>query len=110
VLVQTRLPRDEVLVAALHADPARLAETERGRRAALRWPPFSAMAEVSGGAASAYVEQLAGRLGVEVRGPVDDRYLVRAGDHDQLADALADLTRPPSAVGKLRVAVDPLRL
>jgi primosomal protein N' (replication factor Y) len=110
VLVQTRLPRHDVLVAALHADPGRLAGVERARRQALRWPPFSAMAEVSGAAAPRYVEQLEGTLGVEVRGPVDDRYLLRADDHATLTGALASIERPPSSAGRLRVAVDPLRL
>ena len=44
---------------------------------------------------------------VEVLGPADGRYLVRAGDHQALCDALASTPRPP---GRLRVAVDPLRI
>ncbi len=44
---------------------------------------------------------------VEVFGPADGRYLVRAGDHQALCDALAATPRPP---GRLRVAVDPLRI
>ena len=37
----------------------------------------------------------------------DGSYLVRAGDVRTLCDALAATPRPP---GRLRVAVDPLRL
>lgn len=111
VLVQTRLPRHEVLLAALHADPGRWAEVERARRSELSWPPFAAMAEVSGASAGEFVARLGhpGALpsGVVVRGPLDGRYLVRAPEHRTLCDALASVERPP---GRLRVAVDPLRV
>jgi primosomal protein N' (replication factor Y) len=111
VLVQTRLPRHEVLLAALHADPGRWAEVEQARRAALGWPPFAALAEVSGAAGPEYLLRLGhpGALpeGVVVRGPLDGRYLVRAPDHRMLCDALAGVERPP---GRLRVAVDPPRV
>jgi len=111
LLVQTRLPRHEVLLAALHADPGRWSEVERTRRAELAWPPFAALAEVSGVAGAEYVARLGhpGALpdGLVVRGPLDGRYLVRAPDHRTLCDALAGVERPP---GRLRVAVDPLRV
>jgi primosomal protein N' (replication factor Y) len=107
LLVQTRLRRHEVLDAVLHADPGRLAATERARRAMLGFPPATALAAVSGLAAPAYVAQLEGMPGVELLGPADGRWLVRAGDHAALSDALASVTRPP---GRLRVEVDPLRV
>lgn len=110
VLVQTRLPQHPVIRAALHADPARLTESERERRAALRWPPYAAMAEVSGAAAQTYVGRLGSPLGVEVRGPDDGRWLLRAPDHRTLCDALAAVERPPSSAGRLRLVVDPLRV
>lgn len=107
LLLQTRLPRHEVVQAALLADPQRVADAERAKRAILRFPPVSALAHVSGKPAAAFVDGLAG-AGVEVLGPAaDDTYLVRAPDHETLCDALADVPRPP---GRLRVAVDPLRL
>jgi len=109
ILVQTRLPGHEVLDATVHADPSRFALVESARRAALRLPPETALAVVSGGAAPAFVDQLAG-LGVpmvEVLGPSDGRWLVRAPDHAVLGDALAAVGRPP---GRLRVEVDPRRL
>jgi primosomal protein N' (replication factor Y) len=52
LLVQTRVPRHEVLDAVLHADPSRLTGPERERRAALRFPPTTSLALVSGGHAS----------------------------------------------------------
>ena len=48
LLVQTFLPRHEVVQAALLADPGRLVEPERDRRRLLGLPPFAALAAVSG--------------------------------------------------------------
>jgi primosomal protein N' (replication factor Y) (superfamily II helicase) len=104
VMVQTRLPRHDALVAALHADPSRLAGPERERRAALAMPPTTAIAVVSGEAASAYVEGLSG---LDILGPdPSGQWLLRAPDHRVLCDALAAAPRP---AGRLRIEVDPLR-
>jgi primosomal protein N' (replication factor Y) len=104
LLLQTRLPKHEVVQAALMADPTRVSAAEAERRRPLRWPPFSAMAHVSGAPAAEYASAL---QGVQVMGPVDGTFLVRAPDHQALCDALAAVPRPP---GRLRVAVDPARL
>ena len=48
LLVQTFLPRHEVLQAVLHADPSRVAKVELSRREMLGLPPFAALAAVSG--------------------------------------------------------------
>jgi primosomal protein N' (replication factor Y) (superfamily II helicase) len=159
LLLQTRVPRHEVVQAVLQADPARVAAAEAERRALLRFPPAAALAEVSGPAAGAYIDALrASLLGapptlpadgkgssdgpqdlwsslaapepepdprgaapdpwaspersrpvtdVEILGPADGRWLVRAPDHETLCDALAEVARPQ---GRLRLAVDPLRV
>jgi primosomal protein N' (replication factor Y) len=107
LVVQTRLPRHEVLDAVLHADPERLSASERDRRRALRLPPYSAQALVSGAAAAAFVERLGTPAGVSVRGPSDERWLVQAADHATLCDALASVERP---AGRLRIEVDPHRI
>lgn len=107
LVVQTRIPTHPAIQAALHADPSRLADDERERRRALGYPPFAALASVSGPAAATFVASLGRPPGVEVLGPADGRWLVRATDHRVLADALAATTRPP---GRLRVEVDPLRV
>jgi primosomal protein N' (replication factor Y) len=104
LLVQTRLPEHEVIDAAVHADPSRLAVVERARRAALRLPPETALALVSGPGAAEFLEGLP--RSVEVLGPGDGRWLVRAPDHRLLADALAGAPRPSERV---RVEVDPRR-
>jgi primosomal protein N' (replication factor Y) len=107
LVLQTFVPRHEVVQAALHADPVRVARAERDRRELLRFPPATALAEVSGPAAPAYVDALGVPLGLEVIGPADGRWLVRAPDHPTLSDALAVVPRPP---GRVRVAVDPARV
>jgi primosomal protein N' (replication factor Y) len=107
VVVQTRVPDHEAVQAALHADPDLLVAAEQPRREALGFPPHRAVAEVGGPAAPALIEQLDLQLGLDVMGPDDGRWLVRAGDREELAAALEAAGRPP---GRLRVAVDPLRL
>ncbi len=107
LLVQTRLPRHEVLDAVLHADPGRLVAAELPRREMLHFPPVAVLASVSGAAAADFVAALQRPAGLDVMGPADDRWLLRAPDHAVLSDALAATTRPP---GRLRVEVDPLRV
>jgi len=107
LVLQTRLPKHEVIQAALHADPARVATAEAERRELLRFPPAAALAEVSGPTAEAFVQALGRPEGVEVLGPADGRWLLRAPDHQTLCDALAATPRPSR---RLRLAVDPPRV
>lgn len=107
VVLQTRLPRHEVVLAALHGDPTRVSEPEGRRRELLRFPPEAALAEISGPAADGFIAALGRPLGLEVLGPTDGRWLLRADDHGTLCDALAMTARPH---GRLRIAVDPLRI
>jgi primosomal protein N' (replication factor Y) (superfamily II helicase) len=104
VLVQTAVADHEVLAAALHADPGRLSKEESRRRKDLALPPFSAMAVVRGAGAGDWAKGLAGLECVELEA---ERFLVRAGDHTLLCDALAAAGRPPEGV---RVEVDPVRV
>ena len=107
VLVQTRLDSHEVIDAALHADPGRLVPVTRARRQELGFPPFRAMAEISGAAAPAFIDALGAPIHLTIDGPSDGRWLVRASDTETLADALATVPRPQ---GRLRIEVDPLRV
>ena len=107
VLVQTRTPEHPVLVAAHLADPGRLTASELPMRQTLGLPPTTAMAAISGPAAPAFVEALGFPDDIRVQGPIDDAWRVVAPDHARLSAALAAVERPP---GRLRIAVDPLRL
>lgn len=125
LLVQTRLPRHEVLQAALLADPARIVEPEWRQRQLLRFPPAAALARVTGDGAAEYAASLrsgsvsgpqggqiaaqnAGVGGVEVTGSESVGFLVRADDWTTLGRALTDAPRP--AKQRLRIEVDPPRL
>jgi primosomal protein N' (replication factor Y) len=107
VLVQTRRPDHEVVRAATLGDPGPLADLEAMRRRLLGFPPAATIASVGGEAAEEFVARLGHPLGVEVLGPEDDRWLLRAEERSVLLDALAAVERPP---GRLRLWVDPARL
>ena len=104
--IQTRLPDHEVLQATLLSDPSRLVEPETVRRQLLNLPPFSALAQISGAAAQAFITNLGHPKEVDVLGPRDGAWLVRAKTAEKLADVLAQVERPP---GRLRIEVGPLR-
>lgn len=111
IVVQTAVPDHEVVQSVLHADPGRWAEVELARRAALGLPPFRSVARVSGPAAAGFIasmvddDRATDAAAVEVLGPTNGAYLVRAGDRSALAAALARGVR----TGRVRVEVDPLR-
>jgi primosomal protein N' (replication factor Y) len=107
VLVQTRVPGHEVLVAGTQADPGLLAAVEIPVRRQLGLPPFGALASIRGPGAPAFADGLRDNAGLEVSGVDADRFLVRAEDHTTLADGLARVHRP---AGRLRIEVDPTDL
>ena len=115
LLLQTRVPGHEVVVAADRADPRVVVEAERPRRRALGFPPFGGLAELSGDPAA--VAHACGALAarapaVTVLGPIDDgrRALARAASFAELCDGLAlPEIDAAHAVGRLRVDVDPRR-
>jgi len=112
LLVQTRLPRHEVIEAAVRADPGLLAETERPRRKLLDLPPYSALARLTGDAPAlaAASAALRGGGGLGVSGSPDGAVLVRAANADRLAAALAAALAAGRPAGRLRAEVDPLRI
>jgi len=116
VLIQTRLPDHEVVQAALLGDPTRVSLAEAARRSLLRFPPDAALAAVSGQSAPAFIDNLrqliASQLtdvptAIEIMGPSDGVWLVRAPDHERLLAPLNETARP---AGRVRIAIDPLRL
>jgi primosomal protein N' (replication factor Y) len=114
LLLQTRLPEHEVVVAARTGDASVVADAERARRRVLGWPPFGGAAELIGDSAAvrAACDVLCTVASVTVLGPVDDgkRALVRAAAVGELCDALAlPAVDAAHGLGRLRVDVDPRR-
>jgi primosomal protein N' (replication factor Y) len=109
LVLQTRSPEHEVVQAALEGDPAAVAQAERARRQDFGFPPFGAIAEIGDQAGEAFVDALRSleAAGIEIRGPVDGSWQVRASDHRTLCDALAAVERP---AGRLRLSIDPPRI
>lgn len=107
VVVQTRQPEHEVVLAAGRGDPALVAVAERDRRRPLRLPPYGAQVSISGEGAAALIDSFGTVKGVQVRGPLDGRWLLRAESHTPILDRLAEIERPAARV---RIDVDPLRV
>ncbi|MET1002416.1 MAG: hypothetical protein ABWZ15_11445 [Acidimicrobiia bacterium] len=111
LLLQTRAPDHEVVRAVEAGRPELVIEAETGRRRALEYPPFGALAELTGDddalrAAAAVLRD----AGVRVLGPSDGHALAQAGEPDDLARALAEALPPARTHGRLRAAVDPPRV
>ena len=107
LLVQTFLPRHEVVRAALLADPGRLVEPERARRRLLGLPPFAALAAISRRRQRRRRRRPARAIdGIEVGGAAG-AYTARAATWEALGRAITSVPRPKGS--RLRVAVDPPR-
>jgi primosomal protein N' (replication factor Y) len=111
VLVQTRLPRHEVIEAAVRADPGLLADAERPRRQLLDLPPFASLARLTGDRPALAAAAAALRAaGIGVSSGVDGAdVLVRAPSSERMAAALAAALAAGRPAGRLRAEVDPLR-
>jgi len=116
LIVQTRQPDHEVVVALLKGQPGLVADVETARRRSLEFPPFGALAEISGDdtAVQAAIDELrrfdVAGTSVRVLGPTDGRALVVASTWDVLADALGLAHAAARTEGRVRVAVDPPRV
>ncbi len=103
VLVQTRMPADPVIEAAVNGSPGPLIAAESERAAQLGLPPNVATCALEGAGAAAYAEAL-GRAGLVVTEEAG-RMVATAHDHVILCDALRSTPRPAASV---RVVVDPV--
>lgn len=106
IVLQTRMPDDPVVDAALRADPASLARAERDRRQELGLPPYGAIAVVSGPVAGGFMERFGTPPDVQIAPDPGGQFFLRAPDYDSLCNALAATERP---TGRLRIDVDPIR-
>jgi primosomal protein N' (replication factor Y) len=112
LVVQTRQPEHEVVRALVKGQPALVADAEVDRRRALGFPPFGALAELSGEepAVLAALDALRGNDRIQTLGPTDGRALVVAPDAAALADALAVGHAAGRHIGRMRTVVDPPRV
>jgi primosomal protein N' (replication factor Y) len=112
LVVQTRQPDHEVVRALGRGRPALVAEAELERRRSLGFPPFGALAELTGDEAAvlAAVDALRGFDTIQVLGPTDGRALVVAPNADALADALGAGHAAGRVIGRVRTVVDPPRV
>lgn len=106
ILIQTFQPHHEVVQAALHADPGRLVDVERERRAMLGLPPYGAYAEIGGAGSDEFVASIPPDDDVVIVGG-DGEYVARADDWMVLGRTIGAGVRPAGA--RLRIAVDPAR-
>ncbi len=115
-MLQTRVPDHAVVQAIARAEPQRIVDVELDYRQMLGYPPFGALAELSGeddalaGAIDALRAREVQSVGVQVFGPDDRRALVTGPTWDALADALARALPAGRALGRVRAAVDPPRI
>ena len=72
----------------------------------MQLPPYSALAQISGASAPEMVKSLGAISGIEIMGPRDDCWLVRAADSHALSQAISIAGRPK---GKIRIEIDPRR-
>ncbi len=114
MLLQTHAPDHPVVQFACDGDPEPLLRAEIARREVLAFPPFGAVAEVSGEADAVRAALAALPAGVRVLGPSERgtglAALTLAPDTDTLADALAVAEPIGRAEGRVRIAVDPPRV
>jgi primosomal protein N' (replication factor Y) len=116
LLLQTRVPDHAVVQAIARAEPDRILEVELDYRRTLGYPPFGALAELSGdddplvAAIDALRALDVQPTGVQVFGPDDRRALVIAPTWEALADALSRSLPAGRALGRVRAAVDPPRI
>ena len=110
VLVQTRLPDNEVLAAALGANPQSASEIEEQRRIQLSLPPAVAAVVIGGAAGEEFVRRCHA-VGLPPRSTIDQHgagnWLLRGPDRSALVELCNSIERPP---GRLRLWVDPKNL
>lgn len=107
LVLQTRQANHEVVRAVHAGDPTIVALAERDRRRSAKLAPYGAQALISGAGATEFIGNLGQPLGVRILGPVAERYLLQADNHQHLLDALAAAARPNA---RLRIEVDPYRV
>lgn len=116
LLIQTRMPEHSVIKSATKNDPSILSAEEASLRKELGFPPVKAVAEIARSGADEFIVSLKANnlksanlkstnTTLEILGPIEERYLVRADTIEELSNALNNVPRP--AKKELRIAVNP---
>ena len=108
VLVQTFNAQHPLLVAVSNKAISAYLVSETASRKAMRMPPYSSLAQVSGAASSEIALQLEKQSGVAVSSDNHGSYLVRTDNWKRLASAIDSLVLPKSA--RYKMVVDPPRV
>ncbi len=104
LMIGTRLVDHVVIRSIRESSPEILSDYDRSLRRRLQFPPFGALAEISGDAAPEFVRRLGSPEGIAVsRLEKDGKWIVRAPNPEALSDLLNGVERPK---GRLRVGVD----
>lgn len=106
LVVQTRIPDHPVLTAVSAGDPGVVSGAEATLRETLGFPPFSALALVTGAGSAEFVARIDPSV-VDVLDGGDGTWLLRGADHHLLCETLAGTPRPEA---RLRIEVDPVRV
>ena len=107
LIIQTRRPDDVVVQAALHGDPARVAQDQRKVRTVFNQPPYGSWALVSGAGAEEFVESVRQTDAPPEIHRLGDRWRLSAPTHEPLLAAINAAELPAE---RLRVEVDPIDL
>jgi primosomal protein N' (replication factor Y) len=112
LVVQARHADHDVVRALVAGHPALVSDAETQRRRSIGFPPFGAVAEISGDepAVLAAIDAISGFDALRVVGPTEGKALVVAPDAESLAGALAVGHAAARPIGRVRTAVDPPRV
>lgn len=108
ILAQTLVPAHPLLTGLAAGDPDPAVEADCARRRELGFPPFGAIASVSGQGTRAWLERIGDSLAVRVAVHDAQHGMVRAQGWGELGRAMLETPRPPRA--RIVVHVDPPRV
>jgi primosomal protein N' (replication factor Y) len=106
VIVQSRQPDHSLFGLIAAGDIETWASIESRRRELLEYPPYGHIAHISGEGAEEFIGGLNGIMNLQILGPNEGAWLIRASNSEELAEALSKTQRPKA---RLRVAIDPCR-
>jgi primosomal protein N' (replication factor Y) len=106
VIVQSRQPNHSLFGFISAGDIDTWSSIESRRRQLLEYPPYGHIALISGEGAEEFIGDLRGKTNLQILGPNEGAWLIRASKSEELAGALSKIQRPKA---RLRVAIDPSR-